>query len=143
MRIVIAGGRSFDDWDYFMGYMSTLPTWIGNDNFEVVSGGAPGVDSMGEQLAYLFGLKLTKFPADWNKHGRAAGPIRNEQMALYADGVIAFWDGKSRGTKHMIETARKNNKWTYVVRTDIVWDNQSVDSPNNVFFEGTPTLKGM
>lgn len=50
-------------------------------------------------------LQLNTFPADWNKHGRAAGPIRNEEMAQYADALIAFWDGKSRGTKSMISLA--------------------------------------
>lgn len=143
MKIVIAGGRTFTDWEYFMGYMSVLPRWIGEDDFEVVSGGATGVDNMGEEFARLFGLKLKVFPADWEAHGRAAGPIRNEQMAQYADGVIAFWDGRSRGTKNMIDTARKFNKWTYVVRTDVPWDNQDTFKPNNVFFEGTPTLQGM
>lgn len=143
MKIVIAGGRNFADWEYFMGYMTTLPKWIGEDDFEVVSGGATGVDKMGEEFAHLFGLKLKVFPADWEAHGRAAGPIRNEQMAQYADGVIAFWDGKSKGTANMIATARRLGKWTYVVRTDVLWDNKDVYSPNNVYFDGTPTLQGM
>ncbi len=143
MRIVIAGGRDFNDWDTFMGYMSVLPNWIGHDDFEVVSGGASGADSLGERFAQLFNHQLTRFPADWEKYGRAAGPIRNEQMAKYADGVIAFWDGKSRGTKNMIDVARKYNKWTYVVRIDIPWDNEDVYKPNNVFFDGTPTLQGI
>lgn len=58
-----------------------------------------GADSLGEQFAKEHGLSCELHPADWNKHGRAAGPIRNAQMAEISDALIAFWDGKSRGTK--------------------------------------------
>ena len=54
-------------------------------------------------------FQLTKFPADWKSYGKAAGPKRNEQMANYADTLIAFWDGESKGTKHMIYLAKKEN----------------------------------
>ena len=49
---------------------------------------------------------MTKFPADWNRFGRTAGPKRNKQMANYANTLVAFWDGKSRGTKNMIDLAK-------------------------------------
>ncbi|WP_197026348.1 hypothetical protein [Polaribacter sp. Hel_I_88] len=49
-----------------------------------------------------------RFPAEWNKFGKAAGPVRNKEMAIYADALIAFWDGKSRGTKNMIQLAKQN-----------------------------------
>lgn len=62
---------------------------------------------MGEAFAEAEGLTVRRFPADWDLHGRSAGYIRNEQMAEYADGLIAFWDGSSRGTRHMINTAKK------------------------------------
>lgn len=134
MKVVIAGGREFDDWTYFAGYMSVLPTWL--DITEVVSGGARGADALGEEFAYIHNIKLTVFPADWETHKRAAGPIRNEQMAKYADGVIAFWDGKSSGTKNMISVAAKYKKWVYCVRTDIKWDAVDPYHPNNVFITG-------
>jgi hypothetical protein len=60
---------------------------------------------MGEEWAKKNGCPVKLFPADWNTHGTAAGPIRNKQMAEYADGLIAFWDRKSKGTKNMIDTA--------------------------------------
>ena len=58
-------------------------------------------------------------PADWNRLGRAAGPIRNEEMAEVSDALIAFWDGKSRGTKSMIEIARRKGLQVAVVRYDM------------------------
>lgn len=73
---------------------------------EVVSGAAKGIDTAGEIWCASKGLPLTRFPADWRKHGRAAGPIRNRQMAEYADALILIWDGKSRGSANMLKTAR-------------------------------------
>lgn len=76
---------------------------------EVVSGTARGVDLCGETFATQNNIPIKRFPADWNKHGRAAGPIRNEQMAQYADALILIWDGKSRGAASMLRLARKYN----------------------------------
>jgi len=73
----------------------------------VVSGTARGADKWGERYARRFNYIITKFPADWNKYGKSAGYIRNKQMAEYADHLIAFWDGESKGTKHMINLATK------------------------------------
>jgi hypothetical protein len=131
MKVVIAGGRDFNHIDYFNGYMSTLPDWI--ELTEIVSGGARGVDALGEGFATANNIKLTIFPADWEKYGPKAGPIRNNHMAKYCDGVIAFWDGKSRGTENMINTAHKYMKWTYIVRYDVKWDRRDHLKPNNVF----------
>jgi|AntRauTorckE6833_2_1112554.scaffolds.fasta_scaffold00137_38 hypothetical protein len=102
-KIIIAGGRTFNNWDYLVDCVnSTEPP----DPFQVVSGGAKGADALGERYAVDNNYPIKKFPADWNKYGKGAGPIRNEQMADYADGLIAFWDQKSRGTAHMISTAK-------------------------------------
>lgn len=73
-----------------------------------------GADRIGEQYAKENGLKKTIFKAEWGKYGRAAGPIRNEEMAKIADCVICFWDGKSAGTKSMINLAKKYNKPVYI-----------------------------
>ena len=78
-------------------------------NIVIVSGGARGADKAGEMYANEEKFDLEIFPADWKKFGKSAGFRRNEQMANVADAVVAFWDGKSNGTKHMIETAEKNN----------------------------------
>ena len=101
MKIIIAGGRDFDD------YLLLLQAVV-KANFditEVVSGGAPGADTLGELFASDMDLPLKRFPADWKRLGRAAGPIRNGEMAQYADALIAMWDGVSTGTANMIKQA--------------------------------------
>lgn len=72
----------------------------------VLSGCAYGADMLGEQWASRRGLPISYFPANWQKFKKAAGFKRNEQMADQADALVALWDGESRGTLHMIETAR-------------------------------------
>ena len=109
MRVIVAGSRDFNDYDLVE---KTLLTYfkahhLHNKDVEIVSGSARGADKLGEQFAKKCGLKLTKFPADWNKYGKAAGPIRNEEMAKYSDMLFAFWDGYSKGTKNMIELAKQ------------------------------------
>ena len=106
-RVIIAGGRSFKDYNRLCSicdYMLQNQTDI-----EIVSGTAMGADKLGEQYALERGYKIARFPAKWDEYGRAAGFIRNEEMAKYADGLIAFWDGKSKGTGHMIDLAKKYN----------------------------------
>ncbi len=82
---------------------------------EVVSGGAIGVDLSGENFANIFGFKLKKFPADWETHGKAAGPIRNKQMAEYADALLLIWDGKSKGSTNMKTQMIKLKKPVYEI----------------------------
>lgn len=103
-KIIIAGGRTFTDYDFLR---DTLDEILAVDDFEIISGGAKGVDALGERYAEARGLSVKAFPADWEKYGRAAGPIRNEEMARYADGLIAFWDGESRGTANMIDISKR------------------------------------
>jgi len=106
MKLIIAGGRNFTDYKKLK---ETCDDFLQNQtNIEIVSGAYyKGADKLGEQYAKEKGYKLTKFPANWNKFGKSAGPKRNQQMANYADALIAFWDGKSKGTKDMIELANK------------------------------------
>lgn len=84
-------------------------------NVTIISGGATGADALGEQFAKANNLELIVVPANWEKYGRAAGPKRNAEMAEMIDALIAFWDGKSRGTKNMIETAEKKGLLVRVV----------------------------
>lgn len=112
MRVIIAGGRDFNDYDLLLDAIEEAQFNIET----VVSGGARGADYLGEQFASDMNLKLNVYNADWEKHGRAAGPIRNRKMAENADGLIAMWDGESRGTKNMIETATKLGLRVYVKR---------------------------
>lgn len=110
MKVIIAGGREFND------YILLLQAIVKSDFTisEVVSGGARGADALGEKFARDIGLPLQRFPADWNKHGKAAGIIRNGEMARYADALIACWDGKSTGTRNMIKQATDCGLKVYV-----------------------------
>ena len=112
MRVIIAGGRDVTDYSYVLDAVNESKF----DITTVVSGGASGVDSLGERYAKENKIKLEIFPADWNKHGKAAGPIRNREMANTADALIAIWDGISRGTKNMIETAQNKKLTVYIKR---------------------------
>lgn len=111
IRVIIAGTRTFDDYELLRRTMCELFGSIPASQLEIVSGHCPsGADHCGEQFAMRNNMKLTLFPAEWNTYGKAAGPIRNSQMAEYAspDGYcIVFWDGKSRGSQSMIAEAKK------------------------------------
>lgn len=103
MRVIIAGSRGITDYNLVKFAIKRS----GFDITEVVSGTARGVDSLGEKWAQEFGKSVKQFPAEWDTYGRGAGYIRNEEMARYADALIAIWDGTSKGTKHMIDEAVK------------------------------------
>jgi len=83
---------------------------------EVVSGASGNVDKIGEFWAELMELPIKRFPADWDKHGKAAGPIRNRAMAEYADALLAVWDGESKGTANMIMEMHRQGKPVFVWR---------------------------
>lgn len=84
---------------------------------EIVSGTCEGVDQLGEEWAERHGIPVKRFPADWKKYGRRAGPLRNQTMASYADALIAIWDGKSKGTRSMIDEALREKLEVYVYCT--------------------------
>lgn len=103
MKIIVAGSRAFNDYEFVKQKLDQL--LVNLTDVEIVSGGCRGVDKLGERYAKEKGWKCTVFPADWSL-GAFAGPYRNVQMARYAEGVVAFWDGKSKGTANMIENAK-------------------------------------
>lgn len=105
-RVIIAGGRDFQDYPMLRQTMDSLLSNI-QDDIVVVCGKARGADTLGERYAQERGYTVHTFFADWEKWGKAAGFIRNEEMANNADALVAFWDGESRGTKHMIELAKR------------------------------------
>ena len=111
MKTIIAGSR---DMTPTLEDVRTLNKFLTSIS-EVVSGTARGADKFGEDWAKAHGIPLKKFPADWNKYGRPAGPIRNKQMAKYADQLIAFLYPDSRGTANMIKQARKLGLKVYIV----------------------------
>lgn len=101
MKVIIAGSRYITDPKFIheAWRCAAFPAT------EVVSGGAKGVDALGEELAYKLGLPVKRFEADWRSYGKKAGILRNCEMACYGDALIAVWDGHSRGTKDMISQA--------------------------------------
>ena len=112
MKVIIAGGRYFNDYEKLCQYCDKV---LQNQfNIEIVSGGAKGADSLGEKYAKERNYGMKRFPAAWSEFGRSAGVIRNAEMASYADVLIAFWDGKSRGTRNMINLAEKKGLKIYV-----------------------------
>lgn len=123
MKLIIAGGRDFGNcYRLIEGAIDQLEL---TNIKEIVSGGCSGVDSGAEDWAKTQHmddyplidnmLKYTEFPADWNKHGKAAGPIRNQQMAKYGDALLIIWDGKSRGSANMKKEMQKLNKPIYEI----------------------------
>ena len=105
-KVIIAGTRSFQDYELLQSYVDYMLSRT-TDVIEIVSGGAKGADALGERYAKEHGYRLKIFPANWEQYGKAAGYRRNAEMAAYADALIAFWDGKSRGTMHMINLAKQ------------------------------------
>jgi predicted Rossmann fold nucleotide-binding protein DprA/Smf involved in DNA uptake len=111
MKLIVAGGREFNDYELLK--TEVMRFILENDgrpgDISIVSGKARGADTLGERFANEWGFPVIEMPADWNKNGKAAGPIRNEEMAKIASHCIVFWDGKSSGSGHMIRTAKKYN----------------------------------
>jgi len=110
MKVIIAGSRTCSDHESII--VSIKEADI--DITEVVCGEASGADKLGKEWAEKNSIPVKSFPADWNKYGKSAGPIRNKEMAKYADSLIAIWDGSSRGTKNMINEMNKLNKFVFV-----------------------------
>ena len=111
MRVIIAGSRGINDY-------AKVRDAVHRSGFpitRVLSGMARGVDTLAIRYAIKNGLPLDTFPAQWSKWGRSAGYKRNVQMAQHADALIAIWDGKSPGTRHMIEAARARGLQLFVV----------------------------
>ncbi|MBQ8908383.1 MAG: DUF2493 domain-containing protein [Clostridia bacterium] len=108
-RIVVAGCRDFNNYEKLEIELDAHLKTIENCQIIIISGCASGADTLGERYAAEHNLSVERYPADWERYGRAAGPKRNMQMAMVADEVIVFWDGKSRGTKNMIDSSKKTN----------------------------------
>ena len=131
MRIIIAGSRDFNDYHLLFTKCNQIFAQLSKEglltgsinqdikNMEIISGTARGADELGEIFAEEHDISVIKFPADWDTHGKSAGYRRNAEMALYAkedNGIlIAFWDGISKGTNHMIGLAKKHGLKVFVV----------------------------
>lgn len=112
MKIAIIGSRDFTDKSLLN---KTLEPYKPKITY-IVSGGAHGADTLGEEWAKENGIETQIFYADWDKHGKRAGFIRNVDIIENCDGCIAFWDGESKGTKHSISLCEKYDKPLKIVR---------------------------
>lgn len=115
MRIIVAGGRDFDDYELLSEELDCLVDKL-SSNPIVVSGMAKGADSLAVRWADDNEYPLRSFPAEWDKYGKSAGYRRNVDMANYSEMLLAFWDGKSKGTKHMIDIALEKGLLVQIVR---------------------------
>lgn len=110
-KTIIAGSRCISDYNLIIEAINSSGIFID----EIVSGGAVGVDQLGEKYAKSNGIDLVIFPANWLGRGKSAGHFRNRKMGDYADALIAIWDGESKGTKGMIEYMQKLGKKVFVL----------------------------
>ncbi len=120
-RVIVAGGRDFQDYELLKTSLDQQLDF--NMEIEIISGHASGADALGEKYARERNLALIVMPAQWKQYGRSAGPIRNRRMLEYAleldnSRLIAFWDGKSKGTKNMITQAQKAGLDCEVIMTE-------------------------
>jgi len=107
MKVIIARSRNFSNYQILKKECAQFLQK--QKSIKIISEGHyKGADKLGEQYAKEKELILARFPAEWDKYGKAAGPKRNKEMAIYANALIVFWDGKSRGTKNMIQHAKQN-----------------------------------
>ena len=109
MKVIIAGSRSISNYEIVCKTIEESTFELS----EVVSGGAQGIDLLGERYAKEHSKPIKQFIPDWDKYGKSAGPRRNELMALYSEALIYIYDGKSKGTKNMIELAKRYKLKTY------------------------------
>ena len=109
VRIIVAGGRDFNDYELLSAelikYIREIAPDAERDGVAIVSGAAAGADTLGARFARLNHMPLHVYPAEWDIYGKLAGFRRNKIMARNADYLLAFWDGKSSGTLHMIKEA--------------------------------------
>ncbi len=112
-RVIVAGGR-----DYVGGpnFLQIMETFIDPPQDILVCGMARGADKEAYNWAKARRITIDEYPADWNRYGKGAGHIRNTAMAKNADVLVAFWDGKSRGTAGMIKTAMSHGLEVHVYR---------------------------
>ena len=116
-RVIVAGSRGFKNYQLLE---KTLDDFLQDQKepTRILCGMAHGADELGFLYAYWHNYEIEKHPAKWNIHGKRAGFIRNEEMAKNADALVAFWDGKSHGTKDMIQRAKEHGLGIKVIRYD-------------------------
>jgi hypothetical protein len=105
MRLIVAGSRTFSNKEKVFKNLDNIYKHF--PELEIVSGLAKGPDSFGKQWAAVNRVPCHEFPANWDKYGKRAGFVRNEEMAHFGDAALIYWDGKSPGSKSMIKLANE------------------------------------
>lgn len=116
IKLAVVGSRTFIDYDY----MCQTLKWF--DIKQIISGGAKGADALAKRYAEEHNIDYKEFPANWDKHGKSAGYIRNKQIVDAADEVVAFWDGESKGTQHTITITEEQGKPLHVYKP--IWKDE-------------------
>lgn len=122
IKLIIAGGREFNNQQIFQQGVNDCVADLldlNTNTLAIVTGMARGADRMGYEFAMLNGLKVYEFVPKWQVNGvtdRSAGHKRNAEMGNFSDALLAFWDGQSRGTSHMIQYMQNLNRPVYVIR---------------------------
>lgn len=122
IRLIVAGSRIFkEEFDkrHIFYHLNRLTKDWDYENVELVCGKAKGPDTFGEEWAKSKSIIIKPFFPEWQLHGKKAGMIRNTQMGNYATHLVAFFDGQSKGTQHMIQYAEKKGLKTRVIDLDI------------------------
>lgn len=112
MKLAIVGSRTFNDYDLFLDFAQKYFRYEINT---IISGGAKGADSLAKRFAKYWGFEYSEFLPNWNELGKSAGFRRNQQIVDECDVVLAFWDGKSKGTQDTINKAKKAKKPTFII----------------------------
>jgi len=113
LKIIVAGSRTITDKKKIFKELDDFRKIVGD--FTVVSGLAKGPDTIGKLWAVKNNLPVEEHPANWVKYKNSAGAVRNKEMEKVSDGLIAFWDGQSKGTKMMIDIMQKKNKLVKII----------------------------
>lgn len=115
-KLIVAGGRDFNDYDLLSRVLIAMAdVELADKAVSIVSGMARGADALAVRFAKEHDVTLYEFPAQWDDYGKYAGYYRNKKMGNFSDALLAFWDGKSRGTKHMIDYMQGLGKPVHIV----------------------------
>jgi len=115
MKVIIAGSRTFSDYNLLKKKLDLFFSKKKKREITIISGTANGADKLGEKYASENNISIERYPADWDQYGKSAGYKRNLQMANNADALVAFWDGVSKGTNHMIDIAKEKQLQVRIV----------------------------
>ncbi|MBQ8249486.1 MAG: DUF2493 domain-containing protein [Clostridia bacterium] len=106
MKVAVVGSRTLT--------IDNLGSYLPSETTEIVSGGAKGIDTCAREYATANNIKLTEFLPEYERYGRAAPLARNKKIVEYAEVIVVFWDGKTNGTKMILEYCEKRGKTAYI-----------------------------